>query len=151
MPSSYTNKKKSKEQLGMPYSTAYLRLQKRILFFLAKECDRLNCFRCGKEIETIEDFSIDHKEPWLDKSPELFFDVNNIAFSHLICNMKAGRKPTQWSQAAVDGWNKKHNTDKRKVKKIVEEISEPDSRGLKSEELLDITKQRAVEVAGAAM
>lgn len=37
---------------------------------------------------------IEHKIPWLDsdKPKELFFDLENIGFSHLSCNIKARRQ-----------------------------------------------------------
>ncbi len=41
-----------------------------------------------------ETFSIEHIVPWLDSDDPkgLFFDLNNIAFSHLSCNVGAARK-----------------------------------------------------------
>jgi len=59
-----------------------------ILFELIKKCNLDVCFRCKKTIEKIQELSVDHKIPWLDsKNPkELFFDLNNISFSHLSCN-----------------------------------------------------------------
>jgi hypothetical protein len=44
------------------------------------------CFKCAKEIVTVDELSIEHKEPWEGRSAELFWDLNNIAFSHLRCN-----------------------------------------------------------------
>lgn len=81
-------------QLGMPFGTASHRLRKRLMFFLAEKCGKTICFRCGRPIESAEELSIDHKEDWLhSQNPEqLFFDLDNIAFSHRICNMKAGGK-----------------------------------------------------------
>lgn len=81
------NKKKAM-QLGMAYGTACNRLRKKILFYLICR-NRLNiCYRCKKEITKEEDFSIDHKQSWLDSVAPLdnFFDLKNITFSHLGCN-----------------------------------------------------------------
>lgn len=64
-------------------------LRKMLLFALSDK----TCFRCKKPIEHIDEFSIDHKIPWLD-SPDprsLFFDINNIASSHLKCNIGSAR------------------------------------------------------------
>lgn len=72
--------------LGMPYGTAVHRLKKNILFDLVKKANKNICFRCGLEIETPKDLSIDHKTPWLDIDIELFWDIDNIAFSHNSCN-----------------------------------------------------------------
>jgi len=100
MPRIYTNKIKESFQLGIPFTTASARLHRILLFHLAKKCKDDICFRCGKKIEFIKEFSIEHKVAWLDRSPDLFWDLRNIGFSHLSCNRKAGRKPTKWSDAA---------------------------------------------------
>lgn len=64
------------------------------MFELAKKCNMDICFRCGQKIELIEDFTIDHKESWLqsDEPARLFYDMGNIAFSHAKCNYEAGTK-----------------------------------------------------------
>ncbi len=72
--------------LGMPHGTAVARLRKLILFQLVQKCNEDICFRCGDKIKSVEDLSIEHKEPWENISLELFWDLNNIAFSHLKCN-----------------------------------------------------------------
>ena len=81
-------------QLGMPYGTANAKLKKSILFQLLREANKNVCFQCGKTIDLIEGLSIEHKIPFLDsENPvDLFFDLNNIAFSHLSCNSAASRK-----------------------------------------------------------
>lgn len=87
--------RKKQEQLGMPLGTASAKLRKSILFSLLKETGKNICFQCGRIIENEDELSIEHKIPYLDsKNPkELFFDLNNIAFSHLSCNVKAARHP----------------------------------------------------------
>lgn len=84
--------KKKAEQLGMPIGTAHGRLRKLVLFDLLKRHDENFCFHCGMEIENASELSIEHKIPWLDNSVELFWDMENIAFSHLSCNSAAGKK-----------------------------------------------------------
>jgi len=78
------------EQLGMPYGTACGRLRKMILLSLIKELGQNTCFQCGNAIETVAELSIEHKIPWID-NPNLFWELDNIAFSHLLCNIKAAR------------------------------------------------------------
>jgi hypothetical protein len=73
-------------QLGMPPGTAAGRLRKIILFHLLCRLEENICFKCAKEIVTVDELSIEHKEPWEGRSAELFWDLNNIAFSHLRCN-----------------------------------------------------------------
>jgi RNase P subunit RPR2 len=84
------NIKKSK-QLGMPYGTANGRLRKKILFHLLRKHKENFCFRCDQEIVQESDLSIEHKDAWLDKDISLFWDIGNIAFSHLSCNIKDRR------------------------------------------------------------
>lgn len=90
------NNEKKNEQLGMPHGTANAILRKNILFELLKRHGENICFQCGEEIKTIDELSIEHKVPWLDSEnpTELFFSISNIAFSHLKCNVGAGRKPS---------------------------------------------------------
>lgn len=78
-----------KEQLGMSSSSASGRLVKDILFSLIKDKP---CYHCGEPL-TRETFSIEHKVPWLhsENPSELYFNLENIDFSHLICNIKSGR------------------------------------------------------------
>lgn len=79
------NLKKS-STLGVNISTANNRLRKNIIFWLVKETRRDSCYRCGEKITAVEELSIEHKEPWEGRSPDLYWDLENIAFSHLKCN-----------------------------------------------------------------
>jgi hypothetical protein len=85
------------EKLGMPFGTANGRLKKLLIYDLANKLELLNCFRCGKKILSVNDFSIDHKKSWLysNNPVKYFFDVTNIAFSHISCNTAAGRTNLQ--------------------------------------------------------
>ena len=74
------------QQLGVSQGTAVHRLRKNIMFSFAKRLDEDTCFKCGQKIETADELSIEHKEPWENRSAELFWDLDNIAFSHLKCN-----------------------------------------------------------------
>ena len=74
------------ETLGMPHGTATNRLRKKILFHLLKKYGENYCFRCSELIEVVDDLSIEHKKSWEGISADLFWDLENIAFSHLFCN-----------------------------------------------------------------
>ena len=87
-----TSNRNKNEFLGMPYGTANNQLRKMILFDLVKRCGLDTCYRCGKKIENIDDLSIEHKKAWLGVDVKLFWDLNNIAFSHLNCNIGSGRR-----------------------------------------------------------
>lgn len=91
---------KKQNQLGMNPSTASGRLVKDILFKFV-QMHHPNCFRCNLPM-TRETFSIEHKTPWLDSDDPvgLYFDLNNIDFSHHSCNVREARSS-----------NKKYNTD----------------------------------------
>lgn len=78
---------KASEQLSVSsFSVARNRLVKMILFGLVGHMGLDSCFKCNKKIENIKEFTIEHKKPWLDVSPDLFWDLQNIAFSHSKCN-----------------------------------------------------------------
>lgn len=84
--------------LGMPYGTAMHQLRKQIVFRMAQRLSEDFCFKCGLKIETVEELSIDHKKAWLHGEQSLFWDLDNIAFSHRLCNRPdrlAGRKPRE--------------------------------------------------------
>lgn len=88
------NEKKT-DQLGIPYGTASHKLRKALMFSMAKELKKDICLHCKVAIENIDEFSIDHIVPWLDSNnpKELFYDLSNIAFSHIKCNISKARKP----------------------------------------------------------
>ena len=81
--------------LGMAIGTASNRLRKMILFSFVCKLELDVCHQCGRKILSIDDLSIEHKEPWLqaDDPIESFFDLDNIAFSHLSCNVAAATRP----------------------------------------------------------
>jgi len=81
------------DQLGMNPGTASNRLKKNLLFEFAKRLDMHWCYQCGAEIKDCDDFTVEHKTPWLhSEDPKgLFFDIDNIAFSHKSCNYSASR------------------------------------------------------------
>ena len=87
------NKTKS-DQLGMPIGTASARLKKNIMFDLLCRLNENKCYQCGEEIQSAENLSVEHKVPYLhsENPQELFFNLDNIAFSHLKCNVKAARR-----------------------------------------------------------
>jgi 5-methylcytosine-specific restriction endonuclease McrA len=81
---------KKDETLNMPFGTANGRLYRLILFDLVKRCGADTCYRCKKKIEKSSECSIEHKKPWEGISADLFWDLENIAFSHKRCNIAAG-------------------------------------------------------------
>lgn len=99
-----SNKKKG-EQLGMPIGTAQAILRKKVLFNLIVLLGLNKCFQCGEQIDNVNDLSIEHKIPWLDSDDPkgLFFNLENIAFSHLKCNSKARRDNSQLKKESLRG------------------------------------------------
>ena len=81
-----TRSKRIAEQLGMSHGAATGRLRKSILYEYVKLAGNHFCFKCGAEIENVNEFSIEHKLPWEGRDAELFWNLDNIAFSHLHCN-----------------------------------------------------------------
>jgi len=72
--------------VGLGIGTASNRLRKAVMLKLLQKLDEDWCFRCGARIETPDDLSLDHIEPWLHDDPEKFWNVENVAFSHYKCN-----------------------------------------------------------------
>ena len=82
-------------QLGVPYGTARSILNKKIMFSFVQRLGLDTCYRCGKTIEDVDNLSVEHKQAWLHEpnARELFFDLENIAFSHHKCNSGSARAP----------------------------------------------------------
>lgn len=74
--------------------TAANRLRKALMYKLASQLGLCKCFRCGEPIEDPDGLSVEHKESWLDSQNPvgLFFDLENVAFSHFRCNISVARK-----------------------------------------------------------
>ena len=82
---------KKSSLLGENFSTAANKLRKNLLFSLAQKLGLDICFRCGDLIEDAKSLSIEHKEAWQSAADPnaAFYDLDNIAFSHLKCNIGA--------------------------------------------------------------
>lgn len=83
---------KYEKQLGMDLGTAQHRLRKQVLFRLVKETCGIKCYRCSKDMSE-DDFTLDHKVAWRNspKAEALFWDSDNVAWSHSVCNTQASR------------------------------------------------------------
>lgn len=92
---SYSAEKADKKakQLGMNPSTAQGRLIKDLLWDFIVKAGKDSCCKCGGKMER-GTFSIEHVTPWLDSENPLglFFDLQNISYSHLSCNVRDARK-----------------------------------------------------------
>lgn len=79
---------KKKLQLGMNPSTASGRLVKDLLWNFIEKTGQNHCCKCG-EMMSRDTFSIEHIVPWLDSEDPtgLYFNLENISYSHLICNV----------------------------------------------------------------
>lgn len=97
------SKQEKHKQLGMNHSTASNRLVKDILWSYIVMNGEDYCHVC-KEQMCREDFSIEHKEPWLhsDDPVGLFFDINNITYSHKSCNYSNARRPNKVYESEQD-------------------------------------------------
>lgn len=95
-------KKKKRVQLGMDPGTAANVLRGDLLYHFARLAGHTHCYRCNEEL-TRRDFTIDHKEPWLDSSDPVgrFFSLDNIGFSHSVCNSSDARRPHKLTDAEI--------------------------------------------------
>lgn len=113
---------KAATQLGMPVGTAMNKLKKELMFLLAQKCGMDICHRCGGLIASSKELSVEHIQPWLDSATpsELFFSLDNIAFSHLSCNVAAARKRRvsldEKRKQNAAGMRKHYSTEKRRLK-----------------------------------
>jgi hypothetical protein len=89
---------KYRESLGTSLSTATMRLLRSIVFEFIEKTQTNTCHRCGLPM-TRTDFSVEHIEDWRNKENalELFYDLSNISYSHVLCNTRAAKR---------GGWNK---------------------------------------------
>ncbi len=116
MTASYKHLEIWKEQLGMDFGKANQQLFKMMVWKMATICGMDKCSHCKQPIEKPNDLSLEHKEPWRGiegrpARPELFWDLDNIAFSHIWCN--AG-SPTRGKGARMTcGVDKYTNTNNR--------------------------------------
>lgn len=89
-----TNSKKDIKQqraalLGMPYGTAEKHLRKAMLHTLAQQCGKNVCRWCRTPIESPSDLAVVHIQDWAGDAA-LFWDLNNVAFSHVSCAAERG-------------------------------------------------------------
>jgi hypothetical protein len=91
--------------LGMPFGTAASKLRKSIIMHLAQQLEQDICFKCKRRIETLEEWSIEHKDSWqrADDPVQAFWDLDNIAFSHIGCNKPETGHPAHNRKIAPEG------------------------------------------------
>lgn len=85
-----------REQLGMSHGAAANRLRKNIMFSLLSRLGDNICHVCKLSIDSSEDLSVEHKSPWENRDESLFWDIDNIAFSHKKCNRPHFRNGPTW-------------------------------------------------------
>lgn len=81
-----TRYQRRSEALGMPFGTAKARLMKAILLKVLTDNGLNLCYRCQSPISSERELSIEHKVAWESKNADVFWDLDNIAFSHVLCN-----------------------------------------------------------------
>ena len=91
--------KQNAKKLGKSFGAAGTELKKHLLFHFAKKLGMDVCYRCGEKIVDIAKFSVEHKKGWrfAENPKETFFDLDNIAFSHLSCNSRAKKHHRKYS------------------------------------------------------
>jgi hypothetical protein len=123
-----TTIEKKERLLGESYGAATARLRKEVLFQLLVNQGLNVCFQCGKEIAEAGDISIEHKVPWMsaENPKEAFYDLDNVAISHLRCNVRAGnhKVPRPNNRGELNGSAKLNWDDVEQIrKKIVEGVA----------------------------
>jgi len=97
-----SNQRKA-ETLGIPHGTAQNKLRKKIIFALISEQLAAGnvCFVCKETIQSDDDMTIEHIKPWegRENGKDLFWDLDNIAFSHKWCN-----RPHTFREGKPENW-----------------------------------------------
>ena len=102
MTKSKDHKRRKAELLGMPVGTAERQLRKAIIHELARQCGRNICRWCRLEIEEPDELAITHVEDW-EESPDLYFDLGNVALSHASCAAdRGGRRQGEVSEMKIE-------------------------------------------------
>lgn len=103
------SKHKKAQQLGIDPGTAQARLRKAIMWDMIVQLKQDSCCKCG-EAMTLDTYSVEHLTPWLNSEDPvgLFYDIGNIGFSHLLCNIEARRIPRKY-----------HSEEERKAAKKI--------------------------------
>jgi hypothetical protein len=83
---SHNSNLRKNQTLGMSHGTAASKLRKNVLFRQLKKHGENICVRCSGVIESPDELSIEHIKPWEGISADLFWDLDNVAFSHMRCN-----------------------------------------------------------------
>ena len=78
---------KAEAQLGMEMKSASTKLMRDLLWQYIENSGETLCHACGEPL-CRETFTVEHIEKWLDSEDPagLYFDLNNISFSHQRCN-----------------------------------------------------------------
>lgn len=91
----------------MAPSNARNQLIRMIIFdFICKE--NIVCYRCETNM-SLENYSIEHKIAWLHSEDPvgLYFNLDNVTFSHLQCNVEARRRyPVPIRHGTRNGYSK---------------------------------------------
>lgn len=76
------------DKLGVKAGKALGILYKKIRFDQAVRLKEDICCRCGEKITDIDDFTIDHIEPWIHSEDPVdrFYNLDNIGYAHSKCN-----------------------------------------------------------------
>lgn len=104
-----------KDQLGMDPGTASGRLVKDLLWKYLVIARGDLCSKCRLPMSR-SDFSVEHIEPWMhSEDPSgLFFDLDNIDFSHHRCNVgsarQANKKYADRSEKSRAAWQRQKLT-----------------------------------------
>lgn len=96
------------ETLGMPHGTAANKLRKNVLFRQLQKHNENVCVRCSKMIQSSDELSIEHIKPWEGISASLFWDLDNVAFSHMKCNRPHSNPGPKIPTPEGTAWCSKH-------------------------------------------
>jgi hypothetical protein len=90
----YTEYNKNRQQkLGAQRKNLTCTLTRKLLFKVLQQTNLNICWVCKEKIETLQDFSLDHRVEWgsSENPRETFTNPDNIEFAHRDCNYVRSR------------------------------------------------------------
>lgn len=118
------------DKLGIPIGTARARLIKEILWKYVKLSGDDFCYRCGHQILDTSELSVEHKIPWgiSDNPVNLYFDLDNISFSHSKCNSTHGSEIKRIHKTDLDRRKYQRSNEKIRRNNLPKEVRQEKRR-----------------------
>lgn len=72
----------------MSESAAKNRLNRNLLYEMARSIVPLKCYKCNQPIHSPQDLAIEHLSDWR-QFPQKYWDLDDLIFTHVDCNRRS--------------------------------------------------------------